>query len=133
MLDRMAPDDTTARSARTTQILTAFAAAIDSREWGALAALLAPTFGARFVHTGEAFDRDGFVSMNRDYPLVVRFEPDEIVVAGARGVVRATVSDTASQSVWHVASFATVDEHGLVTDLVEVWADGTSSVPDDRR
>src|SRR6478736_863222 len=64
------------------QTLTAFAGLIDARDWDGLAELLSPDFTALFVHTGETFDRYGFVTLNRDYPIVVRFEVEDLVATG---------------------------------------------------
>jgi hypothetical protein len=114
----------------TADTLTRFAEILDGREWDRLPEILAPGFTARFVHTGETFDRDGFVALNRDYPVVVRFLVEDLVTSGDRAVLRARVTD--GNDTWHVASFATVDDQGLIRDLVEVWADGASQPPDHR-
>jgi len=103
------------------ETITRFAEIIDARDWDALPGVLADDFSARFVHTGETFDRDGFVALNRDYPIVVRFLVEDLVAAGDRAVLRARVTD--GRDTWHVASFATVGEGGLLTELVEVWAE----------
>ena len=112
----------------TTESLSRFARALDDRDWDALADVLAPGFVATLVHTGETFDRDGFVPFNRDYPVVVRFLVEDTVATADRGVLRARVTD--GSSTWHVASFATVDADGLLSELVEVWADGAAPPPD---
>lgn len=113
---------------QTRQAMTEFAAALDARDWGRLARGLSPDFRASYVHTGDRFDREQFLALNRDYPVLVRFEVDDLVVAGDRAVLRARVSDVASASTWFVASFATVGPTGLITELVEVWADGIERV-----
>jgi hypothetical protein len=100
------------------QSLTRFAELIDARDWDRLPDVLAPGFEARFMHTGETFDRDGFVALNREYPIVVRFLVEDLVADGDRAVLRARVTDGAET--WHVASFATVGADGLLTELVEV-------------
>ena len=110
--------------------LTRFADLVDARDWERLPDVLAPGFSARFVHTGETFDRDGFVALNRDYPIVVRFLVEDLVATGDRAVLRARVTD--GSDTWHVASFATVSADGLITDLVEVWAD-TAGPESERR
>ena len=112
------------------QALTRFAAILDARDWDRLPSILAEDFVARLVHTGETFDRAGFVAFNRDYPIVVRFIVEDLVAAGDRAVLRARVTD--GTRTWHVASFATVDADGRLSDLVEVWADGASQ-PSERR
>ncbi len=109
------------------QSLTRFAEIIDARDWDRLPDVLASGFVARFVHTGETFDRTGFVALNRDYPVVVRFVVEDLVSDGDRAVVRARVSD--GTDTWHVASFATVGADGLLTELVEVWAEVSAPDP----
>jgi SnoaL-like domain len=104
-----------------------FAALLDARDWDRLPGILAEGFVAHLVHTGETFDRDGFVALNRDYPIVVRFIVEDMVAAGDRAVLRARVTD--GTQTWHVASFATVDDEDRLSDLVEVWADGASRPP----
>ncbi len=110
--------------------LTRFAGILDAREWDDLPDVLAEGFVARLVHTGETFDRDGFVAFNRDYPVVVRFLVEDLVASGERAVLRARVTDGART--WHVASFATVEPDGRLAELVEVWADGDGQPPERR-
>lgn len=112
------------------QTLTRFAEIIDARDWDRLPDVLADDFVARFVHTGETFDRDGFVELNRGYPIVVRFLVEDLVADGDRAVLRARVTDGADT--WHVASFATIGADGLMTELVEVWAEVGAPDPDRR-
>src|SRR5690606_19818831 len=108
---------------------------IDAQDWAGLAALLAPDFRARYVHTGEEFDRDGFVALNRDYPGAWRLEQPDVVDGGARGALRARVSDAtgASDDVYHVATFATAGPDGLLHEIVEVWADAVAEPPSQGR
>jgi hypothetical protein len=115
----------------TAQLLLTFSDRIDAQDWDGMSALLAPDFRARYVHTGETFDRDAFVALNRDYPGSWRFEHEDVVDGGDRGVLRSRVSDAtgASDAVFHVATFATAGPDGLLHELVEVWADQVSEVP----
>ena len=105
--------------------LTRFAETIDARDWASLRDLLAPGFTAHFVHTGQTFDRDGWVAFNSDYPGHWRFRWEDVVVAGDRGAGRARVSN--GEQTFHVASFVTVDPDGLIGELVEVWTDESAS------
>jgi hypothetical protein len=127
--------ENTASTATAGHALIRLADAMDAQDWSGLAALLAPGFSARYVHTGEVFDRDGFVAINRDYPGSWRFVREDLVDAGDRGVLRARVSDALELTdvVHHVASFATVDETGLLADLVEVWTEEVALAPTARR
>lgn len=106
-------------------ILTRFADAVATRDWPALTDLLAPGLSARLVHTGEVFDRDGFVAFNRDYPGPWTFVLESVVGSGATGVLRARV--TTGPATYYVASFATLDDAGAIADLVEVWTDAVST------
>ncbi|WP_244928271.1 VOC family protein [Nocardioides sp. W7] len=108
-----------------TETLTRFADAIATRDWDALSALLAPGFSARLVHTGETFDRDGFVAFNRDYPGPWTYVGEDVITSGSTGVVRARVSD--DRATYYVASFATLDEDGALAELVEVWTDAVAT------
>lgn len=105
--------------------LTRYADAIAARDWAALTDLLAPGLSARLLHTGEVFDRDGFVVFNRDYPGPWTFVRESVVGSGAAGVLRARV--TAGPATFYVASFATLDAVGAIADLVEVWTDAVST------
>ncbi|WP_404383936.1 ester cyclase [Knoellia locipacati] len=114
-------------------LLASFADCIDHADWDGLAALLAEDFHCRYVATGEAFDRDGFVAVNRDYPGRWRFERQDLVDAGQRAVLRAKVSDATGESdeVHFVATFATA-RSGVLAEVVEVWAE-VAEAPHDRR
>lgn len=109
-----------------TATLTRFADAIAARDWSGLADTLSPAATVRLVHTGESFDRDGFVAFNRDYPGPWTYTLEQVVDGGSTGVLRARV--TAGAATHHVASFATLDDSGAIADLVEVW---TGAVAED--
>lgn len=49
-------------------MLTRLCELIDSHRWDGLAPLLADDFRCRLVHTGETFDRAGWVRLNAEYP-----------------------------------------------------------------
>lgn len=114
-------------------LLHAFAACIDAQDWHGLAALLADDFECHYATTSETFDKDAFIAVNRDYPGRWRFEREEVVDAGERGVLRAKVTDATGQSdeTHFVATFAAA-RAGLLAQIVEVWAE-VASVPEDRR
>lgn len=114
-------------------LLGSFATCIDAADWDGLAALLADDFVCRYATTAETFDKDAFIAVNRDYPGRWRFQREEIVDAGERGVLRARVTDAMGESdeAHFVATFATA-RNGLLAEIVEVWAE-VASVPQDRR
>jgi hypothetical protein len=112
-------------------LLTRLAEVIDAHDWDGLAALLHPGFTCRLVHTGEVFDRDGWVRLNADYPGFQRMILEDLVADGDRGVLRAKVIGTSADGdelVFAVASFATLRD-GLVAELTEVWADVDQQAP----
>ena len=112
-------------------LLARLASVIDAHDWEGLRDLLHPDFSCRLVHTGEVFDREGWVRLNADYPGFAHLHVEDLVVDGARGVLRARVtgaSETGEEQVFAVASFATVRD-GLVAELVEVWADVGQDAP----
>ncbi|WP_157063520.1 nuclear transport factor 2 family protein [Luteipulveratus mongoliensis] len=106
------------------------AAVIDARDWARLQDLLTPDFRGRYVHTGETFDGEGFVALNRDYPGVWRFVLEDAVGDGDRAAGRSTVFNDDEEH--HVATFLTVRD-GLVSELVEVWAETVDAPSADRR
>ena len=111
------------------EVLRTLADVIDRQDWDGLAALLAPGFTARLVHTGETFDAAGYVRLNREYPGSWAFGLEDVVAADDRAAGRARVSD--GDRTFHVAVFLTLAE-GHVCELVEVWADGAAEVPEHR-
>lgn len=110
------------------ELLRRFSDAIDGRDWDALADLLHPDFVGRFVHTGETFDRDFFVRLNRDYPGEWRFVWEDVVDAGERAVGRAKVSN--DSATYYVATFITARDR-MIAQLVEVWTDEVGEGPTD--
>ena len=115
----------------TAALLERLASVIDAHDWDALPGLIHPEFTCRLVHTGEVFDKDQWVRFNADYPGFERMHLDDLVSDGDRGVLRATVlgrGDDGEALVFAVASFATVQD-GLISELVEVWADVDQQPP----
>lgn len=116
-------------------LLTRLAEVIDAHDWDTLPTLLHPDFTCRLVHTGEVFDRDGWVRFNAGYPGFQRLVTHDLVAAGDRAVLRATVTGTGATGAteaFALASFATVRD-GLVAELVEVWADVDQEAPEGTR
>ncbi|NYE37470.1 hypothetical protein F4692_002603 [Nocardioides cavernae] len=112
-------------------LLTHLGRVIDAHDWPALPSLLHPDFSCRLVHTGEVFDRDGWVRLNADYPGFQRMHVEDLVADGEKGVLRATVIGTGDDGfdlVFAVASVGTLRD-GLLHELVEVWADVGQAAP----
>jgi hypothetical protein len=112
------------------ELLLRLSDTIDAQDWAALTDLLAADFEGHYVHTGEDFDRDGFVALNRDYPGSWRFLHEEIVDAGDRAVLRARVTD--GRETYYVATFATA-AGGRLSSLVEVWTDSVKPPEKEKR
>jgi hypothetical protein len=108
------------------EVLSRWWRLIDARDWDALADLLSPDLRAVWLHTGEVFDAEGLVHVNRTYPGLWRAEIQECLADGARAVSRVRVSD--GSAVFYAASFATV-RAGRIVDLVELWAGGDEAPP----
>ncbi|MEZ5096481.1 MAG: nuclear transport factor 2 family protein [Nocardioides sp.] len=101
-----------------------FADALDRRDWPALRALLADDCRIGFVHDGRTFGPDDWVAFNDDYPGRWSVVAEDIVATDDRAVLRARVFN--EEALFHLASFLTVAD-GLITEVVEVWADGHAS------
>jgi SnoaL-like domain len=117
-------------SSEASETLQEFWARIDAQDWDGLAALLDPGLRAHYSHTGENFDAEGIVHLNREYPGRWHATIEDLVGAGDRAVSRVRVSD--GQQTYHVASFATV-RSGRIAGLVEVWAESGQAPPAARR
>ena len=116
-------------------LITRLAGLIDAHDWEALPGVLHRDFTCRLVHTGEVFDREGWVRFNADYPGFERMHVEDLVVEADRGVLRARVTGRGGAGEWlefAVASFATVRD-GLIVELVEVWADVDQQAPEGTR
>ncbi len=107
--------------------LASFGACIAAHDWSGLRALLADDVSVELVHTGERFDADAFVALNRDYPGDWVFHVDEVVDGGARAVLRART--VVGDETFHVATFGSLDPRGLLTELVEVWTEAVAPHP----
>ena len=114
----------------TAQVLAGLWELIGAQQWDRMSDLLDPEVRISYVHTGEVFDREGFVRLNRDYPGSWQVDVLDMVGAGHRAVSRARLSD--GQETYWVASFATARD-GRITELTEVWTDGGQEPPPDRR
>lgn len=86
------------------------------------------------MHTGEQFDRDGWVRLNAEYPGFERFVLEECVGSGQRAAGRAHVTAVADEQVQHfgVATFITVHDE-LITEMTEVWTDMNLAAPEGAR
>ena len=108
--------------------LTTYAEALARRDWSAVRDALSDDLVVLLLHTGERFDADGFVALQRDYPGAWRFVVDEVVDGGDRAVLRSRT--LIGDDTWHAATFATADPAGRLVDVVEVWTEAVAPHPD---
>jgi len=118
----------------TTTLLETLCTTIDERRWEDLPALLHEDFVCRLVHTGETFDREGWVRLNAEYPGFDRLLVEDLVGAGDRAVARCHVTGTSKGTpvAFELATFITVED-GLIRELTEVWADVGATPPEGTR
>jgi hypothetical protein len=102
---------------------------IEKQQWDKIPDLLDPAVRISYVHTGELFDAESYVRLNRDYPGRWHATVHDMVGNGDRAVSRTRIYDS-EQTFW-VASFATTRD-GKLTELVEVWTDAGQQPPPDR-
>lgn len=115
-------------------LLTTLCARIDDRQWDELPALLHENFTCRFVHTGEEFDRDGWVRLNADYPGFDRLVVEDLVADERRAVARCHVTGRVDGELTHfeVATFVSVRD-ARITEMTEVWTDVAQTAPEGTR
>lgn len=115
-------------------LLTGLCEAIDAHRWGDLPALLHDDFRCRYSHTGESFDKDSWVRLNAEYPGFEHLVVQDMVSSERRAVARCHVTARIDGRLAHfeVATFV-VAEHGLVTDMTEVWTDVAATPPEGTR
>lgn len=104
-------------------------AMIDAQQWDKIPDLLDPAVQVRYVHTGEVFDVESYVRLNRDYPGRWHAAVTDLVGDGDRAVSCTRIYD-AEMTYW-VASFATI-RNGRITEMVEVWTDAGQQPPSNR-
>ena len=103
-------------------LLTRLAEVLDTHDWEALPGLLHRDFTCPLVHTGEVFDRDGWVRFNADYPGFERTSSSRTwwstaIVGVLRGAGdREGRPDGEELEHFAVASFATAGD-GLLVEL----------------
>lgn len=119
-----------AREASAGAVMSELWGMMDSQEWDSLGRVLDPDLRVEYVHTGETFGRDAYMALNRDYPGAWRTEIVELVADASHAAARVRVTD--GSETHYVASFGTI-EGGLITKLVEVWAESGVDVPAARR
>ncbi len=115
-------------------VVSRLALTLDAHAWDELPTLVDEDFRCRYVHSGEEFDRDGWVRLNASYPGFEHFTLEDVVVGDGRAAGRATVTSVTGEvtETFAVAMFLTI-RGGLIVDLVEVWTDiGVGAAPERR-
>lgn len=103
---------------RASEIVVELWTSMEARDWSRVASLLGPAFRAEFPQSGERFDRDGYLTLNRDYPGNWHIRIGPVVDGDATIVteVEVDIDDRTERAV----SFFQVHE-GLITSLREFW------------
>jgi hypothetical protein len=116
------------------ELMLRLADVIDGHQWDELPSLLDADFRCRYMHTGEEFDRDGWVRLNADYPGFQHFRLQDCLGSGDRAAGRAYVTGSNQGQPEHfgVATFITA-RSGRIVDMAEVWTDITDAAPTNRR
>lgn len=117
-----------------TTLLATLCTTIDERRWDDLPDLLHADFTCRLVHTGETFDRDAWVRLNREYPGFDRLVVADLLGSTDRAAARCHVTGHVEGELVHfeVASLVTVRDD-LISELTEVWADVGATAPEGTR
>ncbi|MBN9612648.1 MAG: nuclear transport factor 2 family protein [Actinobacteria bacterium] len=108
--------------------------AIDEQRWSELENYLHPEFVCRLVHTGETFDRAGWIRFNAEYPGFDRLRIEQLVAGDGAAACRSHVTGRGESGLLHFgcASFAQMRD-GLILQLTEVWTDIGQQAPSDTR
>lgn len=93
---------------------------MEARDWAGVAARLAPEFVAEWPQSGERFDRDGFLEVNRRYPGDWHIELVHVVASGEEAVTEVAVS--IDGRVDRAVSFLRTSG-GRITRIREFWPD----------
>jgi hypothetical protein len=102
---------------------------MEARDWRAVADVLDPAFRAVLPQSGERFDREGFLKMNRDYPGDWHIRVCNVVDGGEWIVTEVEVDIDARTD--RAVSFFCV-RNGKIVALREYWPD-PFAVPEWRR
>ncbi len=116
------------------ETLESLMSAIDGHRWEDLGAYLHPDFTCRYVHTGETFDRAGWIRLNAHYPGFDRLRLEEIVGDGDRAACRSHVTAQRADGIDHFACATFVQvRDGLIERMTEVWTDVSQAAPQGTR
>ncbi len=108
------------------EVVRCFFERMQARDWDGAAELLAPDLHIEFTETGERFDGDNFLAMNRAYPEGWAIEVVETIAAGER--VAAQVRVVQGAVTFWCAGFYRVGD-GRIESGVEHWVTAGSEPP----
>ena len=99
---------------------------MEAREWDAAGALLSPGLRIEYTETGEVFEGDNFLAMNRAYPEGWAIEVVETVGDGSRVAAQVKV-DLGDETFWCAGFYEVTD--GVIESGVEHWVTQGSEQP----
>ena len=103
---------------------------IDARRWDEMGRFLHRDFSCHYAHTGESFDRDGWIRVNADYPDFDRLLIQDLVGVGDAAAARSHVTSRDGDQLIHFecATFVRMRD-GLIHEMTEVWTDVNQQPP----
>lgn len=111
------------------EVVSAWWAALDSRDWGAAGALLADDVVYEVPQTGERVrGRDANVRFNAEYPGDWRIEVTTLVAGdrAAATTIRFSLPDEADQT---GVTFFTLDDEGRIATITDWWPEPYEAPP----
>jgi ketosteroid isomerase-like protein len=113
-----------------TEVVRALWERMQARDWDGARATLADGFTCDYPETGESFQADGYIAMNRAYPGDWTILVDEVLAEGNRVVARIRVP--LGDQLFHCLSFADVED-GRIASSTEFWLTDRAIAPPDWR
>lgn len=104
---------------------------MQERAWDAAAELVSGAAQIRFSETGERFDGDGFLRMNRDYPEGWSLRVVDVIADGDRVAAQVRVEQDGT-NFW-CAGFYTVRDGAIVAGVEHWVTEGATAPPAWRR
>lgn len=99
---------------------------MEARDWDGAAAMLSSTVHVEYTETGEVFDGDNFLAMNRAYPQGWTIEVVQ-VVADADSVAAQVRVLHGDNTFWCAGFYEVAD--GVIASGVEHWVTQESEAP----
>ena len=109
-----------------TEVVRGFFERMEARQWDSAGELLSPSLHIEYTATGEVFDGDNFLAMNRAYPDGWTIRIVETIAEGNR--VAAHVSVQQDNDTFRCAGFYEI-ANGVIESGVEHWVTERSEAP----